>query len=182
MHQSTDGPLMTAMAMCNCNFPGPVTNFLAFFAANYHSWIEPPKTAIPPSSSWNLVCMGDVTTWPGYHSHRMQFSSLLRCVQQLFANVLTQFFHYASSLWIVQTAGTSVVYVLGLYHQKLLLMRHILMTQVNLSLTTLLGGTPCAIRKVGCFPPPVATGPRVLSSAPYSPFYTRDFFFAFFFV
>ena len=39
------------------------------------------------------------------------------------------------------------------------------------------GGAPCAVRalclrcaravrKVGCFPPPVATGPRVLNSAP----------------
>ena len=27
------------------------------------------------------------------------------------------------------------------------------------------GGAPCAVRKVGCFPPPVATGPRVLNSA-----------------
>ena len=26
-----------------------------------------------------------------------------------------------------------------------------------------------AVRKLGCFPPPVATGPRVLNSAPYSP-------------
>ena len=33
----------------------------------------------------------------------------------------------------------------------------------------------CAVRKVGCFPP-VAAGPRVLNSAPYSPrWYTRDF-------
>ena len=33
------------------------------------------------------------------------------------------------------------------------------------------------VRKVGCFPPWVATGPRVLNSAPYSPcWYTRDFF------
>ena len=30
--------------------------------------------------------------------------------------------------------------------------------------------------KVGCFPPSVATGPRVLNSASYSPWYTRDFF------
>ena len=29
-----------------------------------------------------------------------------------------------------------------------------------------LGGAPCAVRKVGCFPSPVATGPRVLKSAP----------------
>ena len=28
------------------------------------------------------------------------------------------------------------------------------------------GGAPCAVRKVGCFPPPVAMGPRVLNSAP----------------
>ena len=28
-----------------------------------------------------------------------------------------------------------------------------------------LGGAPCAVRKVGCFPPPVATGPGVLNSA-----------------
>ena len=35
-----------------------------------------------------------------------------------------------------------------------------------------------AVRKVGCFSPPVATGPRVLNSAPYSPcWYTRDFLF-----
>ena len=41
-----------------------------------------------------------------------------------------------------------------------------------------LGGAPCAVRKVGCFPPPVATGPRVLNSAPHSPcWYTRDFSF-----
>ena len=34
-----------------------------------------------------------------------------------------------------------------------------------------------AVRKVGHFPPPVTTGPRVLYSAPYSPcWYTRDFF------
>ena len=33
-----------------------------------------------------------------------------------------------------------------------------------------------AVRKVGCFPPPVATGPRVLNSAPPC-WYTRDFFF-----
>ena len=34
-------------------------------------------------------------------------------------------------------------------------------------------------RKVCYFPPPVATGPRVLNSAPYSPccWYTRDMFF-----
>ena len=31
-----------------------------------------------------------------------------------------------------------------------------------------LGGAPCAVRKVGCFPPPVATGPRVLNSAPHA--------------
>ena len=38
-------------------------------------------------------------------------------------------------------------------------------------------GALCAVRKVGCFPPLVATGPRVLNSAPYSPcWYTRDFF------
>ena len=39
---------------------------------------------------------------------------------------------------------------------------------------------PCAhgVRKVCCFSPPVATGPRVLNSAPYSPcWYTRDFLF-----
>ena len=36
-----------------------------------------------------------------------------------------------------------------------------------------------AVRKVGCFPPLVATGPRVLNSAPYSRcWYTRDFFFS----
>ena len=29
-----------------------------------------------------------------------------------------------------------------------------------------LGGAPCAVRKVGCFTPPVAMGPRVLNSAP----------------
>ena len=41
-----------------------------------------------------------------------------------------------------------------------------------------LGGAPCDVRKVGCFPPPVTTGPRILNSAPYSPcWYTRDFFF-----
>ena len=41
------------------------------------------------------------------------------------------------------------------------------------------GGAPCAVRKVGCFPPPVATDPRVLNSAPYSPcWYTRDIFFS----
>ena len=35
-----------------------------------------------------------------------------------------------------------------------------------------------AVQKVGCFSPPVATGPRVLNSAPYSPcWYTRDFLF-----
>ena len=35
-----------------------------------------------------------------------------------------------------------------------------------------------AVRKAGCFPSPVATGPRVLTSAPYSPcWYTRDFFY-----
>ena len=34
-----------------------------------------------------------------------------------------------------------------------------------------------AVQKAGCFPPPVATGPRGLNSAPYSPcWYTRDFF------
>ena len=33
------------------------------------------------------------------------------------------------------------------------------------------------MRKVGCFPPPVATDPRVLNSAPDTPcWYTRDFF------
>ena len=37
----------------------------------------------------------------------------------------------------------------------------------------------CAVRKVRCFPPPVAMGPRVLNSAPYSPcWYARDFFFS----
>ena len=35
-----------------------------------------------------------------------------------------------------------------------------------------------AVRKVGCFSPLAATGPRVLNSAPYSPcWYTRDFLF-----
>ena len=35
-----------------------------------------------------------------------------------------------------------------------------------------------AVRKAGCFPPPVATDPKVLNSAPYSPcWYTRDFLF-----
>ena len=35
------------------------------------------------------------------------------------------------------------------------------------------------VRKVSCFPPPVAMGPRVLNSAPYSPcWYTRIFFFS----
>ena len=35
-----------------------------------------------------------------------------------------------------------------------------------------------AVRKVGSFPPPVATDPRFLKSAPYSPcWYTRDVFF-----
>ena len=36
-----------------------------------------------------------------------------------------------------------------------------------------------AVRKVGSFPPPVATDPKVLNSAPCSPppcWYTRDFF------
>ena len=28
------------------------------------------------------------------------------------------------------------------------------------------GGAPCAVRKAGCVPPPVAAGPRVLNSAP----------------
>ena len=44
-----------------------------------------------------------------------------------------------------------------------------------------LGRTVCcarAVRKVGCFPPPVATDPKVLNSAPYTPCWcTRDFFF-----
>ena len=41
-----------------------------------------------------------------------------------------------------------------------------------------LGGALCAVRKVSCVPPPVAMGPRVLNSAPYSPcWYTRGFFF-----
>ena len=36
----------------------------------------------------------------------------------------------------------------------------------------------CAVRKIGCFPPLVATGLRVLKSAPYSPCCcTRDVFF-----
>ena len=30
------------------------------------------------------------------------------------------------------------------------------------------GGAPCAVRKVGCFPPPVAMGPIVLNSAPHA--------------
>ena len=35
-----------------------------------------------------------------------------------------------------------------------------------------------AVRKVGCFSPPAATGPSVLNSVPYSPCqYTRDFLF-----
>ena len=35
-----------------------------------------------------------------------------------------------------------------------------------------------AVPRVGCFPPPVAMGPRVLNSAPYSPcWYTRVCFF-----
>ena len=35
-----------------------------------------------------------------------------------------------------------------------------------------------AVRTGGCFSPPVATGPRVLNSAPYSLcWYTRDFLF-----
>ena len=39
------------------------------------------------------------------------------------------------------------------------------------------GGAPCTARKVGCFPLPVAMGPRVLKSAPYSSCsYTRVFF------
>ena len=43
---------------------------------------------------------------------------------------------------------------------------------------SVIGGAPCAVRKAGCFSPPVATGPRVLNSAPYSPcLYTRDFLF-----
>ena len=34
-----------------------------------------------------------------------------------------------------------------------------------------------AVRKVGSFPPPVETGPRVLNSAPYSScWYTKEFF------
>ena len=40
---------------------------------------------------------------------------------------------------------------------------------VTVPFTPPLGGAPCAVRKVGCFPPPVATGPRVRNSAPYSP-------------
>ena len=37
---------------------------------------------------------------------------------------------------------------------------------------------PCAVRKVGCFPPPVATDPRALNSAPCTPcWHTRVFFF-----
>ena len=41
-----------------------------------------------------------------------------------------------------------------------------------------LGGAPCAVRKVSCFSPPVATDPRVLNAAPYSPgWYTRDLLF-----
>ena len=44
------------------------------------------------------------------------------------------------------------------------------------------GGAPCAVpalcEKSAVFLPPVATGPRVLNSAPYSPcWYTRDFLF-----
>ena len=39
-------------------------------------------------------------------------------------------------------------------------------------------GAPCAVQKVGRVPPPVATGPRVLISAPDSPcWYTGDFVF-----
>ena len=39
-------------------------------------------------------------------------------------------------------------------------------------------GHTVRVRKVGCFLPPVATGPGVLNSAPYSPcWYTRDFWF-----
>ena len=33
------------------------------------------------------------------------------------------------------------------------------------------GGAPCAVRKVGRFPPPVAMGPKVLNSAPHSPYW-----------
>ena len=35
-----------------------------------------------------------------------------------------------------------------------------------------------AVQNVGCFPPPAATDPKVLNSAPYTPpfWYTRDFF------
>ena len=41
------------------------------------------------------------------------------------------------------------------------------------------GGALCAVRKVGCVPPPVGTDPRVLNSAPFSPcWYTRVFFFS----
>ena len=40
------------------------------------------------------------------------------------------------------------------------------------------GCTVRCVRKVGFFSPPVATGPRVPNSAPYSPcWYTRDFLF-----
>ena len=40
------------------------------------------------------------------------------------------------------------------------------------------GGAPCAVQKVGCFPPPVATPPKVLNFAPFTPpcWYARDFF------
>ena len=38
--------------------------------------------------------------------------------------------------------------------------------------------TARTVRKDGCFSPPVAMGPGVLNSAPYSPcLYTRDFLF-----
>ena len=36
-----------------------------------------------------------------------------------------------------------------------------------------------AVRKVGCFPPPVATDPKVLNSAPYTPLLVHQGFFFF---